>query len=87
MVLVAELLEVDNVAIDGASETAFADLACWALTVEFDEDVDDSRTGGRALRVISLVLAPLMLEIGRGRSGLLVLYFVSLTADVKRPPE
>jgi hypothetical protein len=81
------LLEVDKVAVDGASETAFADLACWALTVEFDEEVDDSRTGGRAFRVMSLVLAPVMLEIGRGRSGLLVLYFASLTADVTRPPE
>jgi hypothetical protein len=87
LVLVAELLEVDNVAVGGASDTAFADLACWALTVEFDEDVDDSRTGGRALRVVSFVVAPAMLEIDRGRSGLLVLYFASLTADVTRPPE
>ena len=82
MLLGAAWFEVDRVAVLGASEVAFADLACCALTVEFDEDVDDSRTGGRALRVASLVLAPVMLEIGRGRSGLLVLYFPSPTADV-----
>lgn len=87
MLLAAAWLEVDREAILDASEVAFADLAFWALTVEFDEDVDDSRTGGRALRVASLVLAPVMLEIGRGRSGLLVLYFPSPTADAITPPE
>ena len=57
------------------------------MIVELDDDVDDSRTGGKALRVVSLVVTPVMLETGRGRRGLLVLYFVSFTVDVKTPAE
>ena len=87
MLLAAAWLEVDREAVLGASEVAFADLACWALIVEFDEDVDDSRTGGKALRVASLVIAPVILETGRGRRGLLVLYFESFTVDVTTPAE
>ena len=57
------------------------------MIVELDDDVDDSRTGGKALRVASLVIAPVIIETGRGRRGLLVLYFASLPADVMTPPE
>ena len=87
LLLVAVLFDFDRVAVAGVSRSAFSVLACWALTVELDDEVDDSRTGGRALRVDSLIRAPVMLEAGRGRSGLFVVCFASPAADATTPLE
>jgi hypothetical protein len=81
LLLVAALFNLDSATVAGVPEAGPADLACWALIVELDEEVDDSRTGSSALRVTSLVRVPVMLETGRGRSGLLAVYFASLAAD------
>lgn len=66
---------VNMCAFDGAPGTVLAGtlLPGWdgfAFTVEFEEDADDSRTGGKALLVASFVLVLAALIICLGRSGL-----------------
>jgi hypothetical protein len=83
---------VDVCAFDGALEAVLAGnllpgCGCFALTVELEEDVDDSRTGGRALLEASLVLVLAALEICRGRSGLFEEYFGSWAEVVTNPLE
>jgi hypothetical protein len=85
--LVFDLFDFDSVEAAVVSSAAFADLACCALMVELEEEVEDSRTGGRVLRVASLIVAPATLEVGRGRSGLLVAYLASIAVDVTTPLE
>jgi hypothetical protein len=72
----------DACAFDRAPETVLAvkllpGCGCFALTVEFEEDVDDSRTGGKALLEASFVLVLAALIICLGRSGLFEEYFGS----------
>lgn len=58
LLLTTELLGLDDEAVTGA----FLDIPAVltrALTVELEDDVDDSRTGGRALRAASLDEGPL----------------------------
>jgi len=58
-------------------DSLLADCGCFAFTVELEEDVDDSRTGGKALFNASFVLAVAEVIAGLGRSGLLEECFVS----------
>lgn len=85
--LATELFDFGSVAAAVVLGADFADFACCALMVELEEDVDDSRTGGRALRLASLVAALTTPEAGRRRSGLLVAYFASLPLEAKTPLE
>lgn len=57
--------------------TLLPDCGCLNLTVEFEEEVDDSRTGGKALVEASFVLVFVALIICLGRSGLFEEYFGS----------
>jgi hypothetical protein len=83
---------VSGCAFDGAPETVLAgnllpDCGCFALTVEFEEDVDDSRTGGKALLEPSFVLVLAALTICLGRSGLFDEYFGSCAEVMSIPLE
>lgn len=78
-------------ALGGAPGTVLAgtllpDCDCFAFTVEF-EDVDDSRTGGKALLAASFVLVLAALIICLGRTGLFEEYFGSWAEVVTNPLE
>ena len=73
---------VDVCALEGAPEIVLVGnllpgCGCFALTVELEDDVDDSRTGGKALLEASFVLLLAVLIICLGRSGLFEEYFAS----------
>ena len=60
---------------------------CLAFTVELEEDVDDSRTGGKALLEVSFTFALAALIAGLGRSGLLAVYLGSCAELITIPLE
>lgn len=70
-----------------AFDSLLPDCGCFAFTVELEEEVEDSRTGGNALFNASFVLAVAELITGLGRSGRLVEYFASVAEVVMIPLE
>jgi hypothetical protein len=55
--------------------TLLSGCGCFALIVALEEDVEDSRTDGKALPEASFVLVLAALIICLGRSGLFEEYF------------
>ena len=60
VLLITELCVPDDVAATGSCLDVPAPFVRCALTVELEDDVDDSRTGGKELRVASFDEGPLL---------------------------
>lgn len=74
-------------AADGICFVDFSVLFRCALTVELEDEVDDSRTGGKALRAASFDIGPLPAGASLSRRGVLEACVESISEDTMTPLE